>query len=228
MIFLEANRNLTLITTPTWNGIEVQTEKGPLVHEYLESIFNVLNRSLEKHPRTAVFRFDLRFPQVGYVPDEGELTRFFQSLKAQIAADDARKLRFEQRFHRTEIRFVWAREHNTSQNWHYHVAVMVNRDRFNTLGRIKKACDYLDGDSPLSVGSINFADRLRKAWASSLRMNLVSSVGLVQLCGLKIIDRNKSNFPVAFNDAFFVLSYLAKSYSKIYGNHVRNFGCSRI
>jgi hypothetical protein len=74
------------------------------------------------------------------------------------------------------------------------------------------------------------ACRIIKAWASALHINAVYAYPLVhfpQNCGYKIGVFHEILDINSFEKMFYRLSYLAKARSKVFGNHVRNFGTSQ-
>ncbi|MDO8330301.1 MAG: inovirus Gp2 family protein [Fluviicoccus sp.] len=221
------NPNLTMLQVPFWEGLPVQCQKGMLIEDYLFRIKDVLRNALGEHSRTCVFRVDLKFPAKGYTPDSGAITRFLSSLKEQINADSARKYREKGSVHSCTLRYIWVREQNTSANWHYHVAILLNRDRFKDWGRFRLPEEYTDRGEVVD-GSKNMADRMRKAWASALGISIFQSIGLVQFVDLPYsVSVSTSDFADRYSNLFNWLSYFAKVHSKQYGDRHRNFGCSQ-
>jgi hypothetical protein len=54
------------------------------------------------------------------------MTRFFRSLKSQVAAYRRRSARLNRKPYReTTIRYVWAKECDTSSSSHYHVVLTM-------------------------------------------------------------------------------------------------------
>ena len=115
-----------------------------------------------------------------------------------------------------EVNSVWVREFSKEHKEHFHVALMLNKDRYFSLG------------SYTSQGSL--AWMIKKAWASAL------SLDVEQFSTLVHIPKNPS-YTLNFNaphDKFLNqlypvlnrLSYLAKERSKVCGTGLRNFGCS--
>lgn len=221
------NTNLTLIQNPIWNGLPVQSRQGFLIEEYLIRIHQVLDHALAEHRRTCVFRVDLKFPVQGYEPDSGAITRFIDSLKAQIHSDTHRKKRDMSRVYPCTLRYIWVREQDTSSHWHYHVAIFLNNDRFNSWGRFRSPEQYTDHGG-FADGKPNMADRMRKAWASALGIRLEESIGLVHFAGSPYcINVSADDYHDRYNDLFYWLSYFAKAHTKHYGTRQRHFGCSQ-
>lgn len=210
------NPNLRLHFDRHWCGIPVLTQKGPLVVEYLEAIDDVMWAATNDHPRTLMIRVDARLPQAGDFQLERFMSRFIASLKAQIEADLRRKARRGGRVHPCRLRVVWAREQDTSHNPHFHCVIFVNRDTYHCLG------DFRADDG-------NMAARIRKAIASALGIPVEFAAGLAHfpVGGVHVLDANASDFHWRRAAAFEAASYIAKAYSKYYGNHAHHFGYSR-
>lgn len=228
-----SNRNLTLYSGATWQGHPVQTKCGSLISHYLERILNVIQCAVDEHPRTWVIRCELSFPDNGYEPDTAVISRFIDSLKAQIKAHEARKRREGKRIHYCHLRYVWVKERASSHVWHYHVALFVNRDAYFTLGLFKSMRDVNSHErSQSSINdsdTTNMSDRIRTAWASALDLRLDATRGLVHFPKnpTYCLDANDRDFDDQFDDVFHRLSYFAKSDTKHFGNGSNNFGSSR-
>jgi hypothetical protein len=222
-----SNPNLCLYSESTWEGIPVQTQRGPLIINYLDNIRRVIHHAATEHPRTCVFRCELNFPNNGYESDTTVISRFIQSLKAQIKAQEVRKLREGKRAHHCHLRYVWVKERDGSHIWHYHVALFVNRDAYFTLGTFKPMSQAMVNASLLD--NTNMSDRIRMAWASALGLNLENTSGLVHFPKHPVydLDANDPNFYNQFNEVFHRLSYFAKSETKHFGQWSKNFGSSR-
>lgn len=228
-----SNRNLTLYSEATWQGHPVQTKCGTLISDYLDRIHQVIQRAVTEHPRTCVFRCELSFPDNDYEPDTAVISRFIDSLKAQIKAHESRKSREGRRIHFCHLRYVWVKERDSSRVWHYHVALFVNRDAYFTLGLLKSmrslsVNDYSES-SVNDTDSTNMSDRIRLAWASALDLRLSETRGLVHFPKnpTYCLDANDRDFDDQFDDVFHRLSYFAKVNTKHFGEWSKNFGSSR-
>ena len=189
---------------------------GPLSPYYLDRILTVINRALADHPRTLAIRFDLHLPY-GYGDVGSDLmTKFVESLKAQIKADLCRKAAQGKRVHYCNMRYVWVRERFDSDSPHFHVVILLNHDSYHTLGV------YVDDQAR------NMFSRIRKAWASALRRLPEEIPGLVHFPANPTysLNANAPDFWAVKTDLFRRLSYFAKLDTKEYGIHSRSFGCS--
>lgn len=84
-----------------------------------------LKYMMEKHNKVTFGRFDPRFPE-DYIHDgtNSELSDLLKSLKEKLTRNGV------------EMRYVWCREKNTSENPHYHVAFLVNGSHIQNVGGI--------------------------------------------------------------------------------------------
>ena len=228
MIRHTSNKNLTLLSTRLWRDLRVQSESEDLIVNYLDRIFDVLNNAINEHPRTFVIRCELNFPSDYYEPDTAVISRFTDSLKAQIKAHEDRKRREGKRVHDCHLRYIWVKERASSHVWHYHVALFVNRDAYFTLGLFKSG-NQLSESSISESDNTNMSDRIRMAWASALDLRLDETRGLVHFPKNPTysLDVNDESFDDEFEEVFYRLSYFAKQRTKHYGNRTRNFDCSR-
>ncbi len=150
------SKNLTITHESTFNGNKVYIDKEGLVVEYLEGIESVLEKALEQYARLFIIRVDLNLPTDFRGDDSAVITRFFRSLKSQIAAYRRRSARLNRKPYReTTIRYVWVKECDTSTSSHYHVALIFDRNIFRSLG------DF--GEYQQSL-----ANRIRNAWKRSV------------------------------------------------------------
>lgn len=106
-----------------YEGLPVNLRHGALIYDYLDSIHRTIMSSLFHSPRTFAVRFDLRVPQNFVVRDTAVISRFFASLKAQLDATDAKKVREGQRLRPHNLRYVWVREIGECGRPQYHLDV---------------------------------------------------------------------------------------------------------
>lgn len=213
------NTNLSLTYESMYGALPLMEAKGPFAVQYLDRLYNTLQRALADHPRHFAVRFDLRFPddpavRSQYLSDSSVIKRFCGSLKAKIAHDRARAQRQNGRAHDTTVRYVWSREYSNDNIPHYHFLLLLNRDAYWTLGRLGSEQE-------------NMANRIESAWASALGLLDTKKRGLIHFCenGVYRVDRaaDDSTFEALFHRA----SYLCKAQTKHYGDHSHAFGASR-
>jgi hypothetical protein len=231
------NKNLVVTAENTWQGLPILDHRGLVVVNYLQRIHQVMGKALTVHPRTCAFRCDLRFPAYGYEPDTAVISRFIDSLKAQMKADELRKIKAQKRVHSNQLRYIWVKECDSANNWHYHVCLFVNRDVYFTLGLFGAVPVVDDGnwDSPLpktleAIERKNMAERIRIAWASALGMRVESTIGLVHFPenATYHLNVNSMDFYMSYQTLFNRLSYFAKADTKHYGDGSNCFGASRM
>ncbi|MFH0266174.1 inovirus Gp2 family protein [Vibrio rumoiensis] len=212
------SKNLTITHEPTFNGNKVYIDKEGLVVEYLEGIDSVLEKALEQYARLFIVRVDLNLPTDFRGDDSAVMTRFFQSLKSQIAAYRRRSARLNGKPYReTTIRYVWAKECDTSTSSHYHVALIFDRNVFRSLG------DF--GEYQQSL-----ANRIRNAWKRSvdaIYSGKEKPAIHFSKQGQYHLLRNSEEFEEVFQSVFYRLSYLAKRRTKHFGKRMNNFDHSR-
>ncbi|HCG6498400.1 TPA: inovirus Gp2 family protein [Vibrio parahaemolyticus] len=214
------NNNLTIWLEDKYKGLEVLSKYG-LYEQYLRAIYGVLEKATREHPRTTAIRFDLHLPGVmGWSDMPCEygtevITKFMESLKAQIKADLARKKREGQRTHLCTVRYIWAKEISKANQPHYHVAILLNKDCYFGLG------DY-------RTIRKNVAGIIYRAWASTLKLDSNDVMSLVHFPDTPYhhLNSNGTEYDQQCNEVFKRLSYLAKHETKSYGFRAKNFGYS--
>ena len=202
------NKNLTLHTAPTFNGYPVNLGHGPLILQYLQRSQNVIQTALAHHPRTFVIGVTLRAPAGLVVMPDNAISRFIDSLKAQIKADRERAAKTNQRVHQTGVRYLWTKERDTAQHSHYHVILFLNADTYRSLGKIQAD----DG---------NMAARITKAWATALMLYPYQVRDAVHFSKQKCVSTQ--NLP----ELMYWASYFCKAKTKEYAGNGKHFGYSQ-
>lgn len=216
------NRNIILHTETTYKDLPVYTGRGPLAQNYLDRILETIQYALSAYPRVVGFRFDLHIPTHIAEMDNKVISRFFDSLKAQISVDLNRRSNASGRKRHTRVRYVWVREHAGAIFWHYHVLLLLNQDAYKWIG------DYKAEEG-------NMAARIKNAWASALRLDVEQIGGLVHFVDNPIYHINTISGSdiyvdgsriIGLEDLFYRVSYFAKVDTKNYGENNNHFGCS--
>ncbi|AYD42599.1 inovirus Gp2 family protein [Yersinia rochesterensis] len=205
----------------------VDQSQKPFNEAYLQRIEGVLCNALQDHPQTTVIRVDLHLPEDGDVGDsiasdadlsQGLMSRFIESLKAQIVAYRQRKTREGIRTHRCSVRYVWVMEQpELGGKKHYHMALFVNTDTFNALGSY-------------GAQGKGLASLVQNAWLSAMKKrDWPEYLTLVHFVynPLAFLELNKSDFRNNLDALTFRLSYMAKQRTKRYSSAERSFGCSQ-
>jgi len=212
------NKNHNLYTDGTYMGLPVYQNRGPLVEEYLDRLWKVIQNSLSDHRRVFAIRFDLHFPSwmdaSAENMDNQFIVRFMESFKAKIRHNRFQASQARQYPHACNPRFVWAREvGDDTHRVHYHVVLFLNRDVFFTLGH-------------LSTRSANTYKRIVEAWSSALRLDGFDSVNLVHIPESPTYQLDM-NLPEGIQRFFHRASYLCKADTKYFGLGYHGFGASR-
>lgn len=193
--------------------------------KYLQRMQETISNALEVHPRLLAICCELRFPQWAKAKmDSAVITRFFESLKAQIEAKELRKAKKGERVHHCTVQYVWVREFGDEKgNKHYHVVLLLNRDAYFRLGDF-----YNPG---------NLASMISKAWGSAIGRIIPTNSGLVSYPtqyspegkkrGIHHLYRNEVNGGQGYWDLLPYLKYMAKLETKDSDDGERNFGCSQ-
>jgi hypothetical protein len=215
-IRLHSNTNLIIHTTDNYDGLPVQTQHGPLIENYLNQFQVTLQNAVDDHPRTCAMRVDLRLPIQEEPTSPRIMSKFFDSLKAQIKADLKKRKKENGRVHPCSVRYIWVKEKNDALKSHYHVLILVNNDCYNSLGRFDKT----EG---------NIAARIKKAWSSALGYHTADIGGLVHFPTNPIynVNKNSPSFDYDFAELFYRVSYFAKAATKNFGDYSNAFGSSR-
>jgi hypothetical protein len=186
---------------------------------YQASIASTVDNALQFHNRVTAIRVDLRLPDNfdGIDMSNSIITRFFESLKAKVAADLRRKEQSWQRKLVCRLKFVWVREFGpVNGKKHFHVLLLLNKDVYHSLGDF----NYASG---------NLSAMIRQAWCSALGLPYPGFQQLVHFPsgGVKYMDKNDPAFMQQLQIVLDRAKYLAKEFTKQYGDGQRSFGCSR-
>lgn len=222
------NNNLHLYYGDTYEGLPLMTEKGPFIREYLATLKRTIQLAMVAYPRVLAFRVDLRLPQDielrDYAYTNQVISRFFESFTKKIQYHQERV--GERRYARgCKVRYVWSREAGQGGRPHYHLLILMNRDAYYTVGRLRSE-------------KVNMIDRLQEAWASALELPVWLVEELVHIpdnstyrVDLKPRERQVkgSDLKVLVDELpslFHRASYLCKVATKSYGDRQRGFGSS--
>lgn len=182
-----------------------------MVPQYQTILKRTLSAQFNAFTRVFALRFDLRFPVSMVYQDSSVISRFLASFKSHLVTWD----KYRRSQHPIGFSFVWCREKNSSQNWHYHVVFFFNKDAIHALGQ----CE---------LGLKNTYNRILSAWASAIRVTPREAVGLVHICknGSYWLDQRAPDFPSQLRLAMDSFNYLAKSTTKDINDGCRNIGSS--
>lgn len=216
------------LTEKEFNSLSIKASemyKSPIEKYMLRRAVEVTEVMLTKHNRLFAFRTDLRFaseyciddtdsPFLFQRTDSKVITRFLDSLKAQIKADHKRVGR---KGEPALPAYVWTKERNQSEHFHYHVMLIFNREVYGYMG------DFTKTDAN------NMSNRIQKAWCSAVGIDYPDYSRLVHFPDKSYrfdrhdaIQRNKEYMHYLFR-----LAYLTKSNTKDNYDIYRNFGTSQ-
>lgn len=211
------------VNSPEWCGHPVQLLPHQINDEYMQRINALLVNCLSIHSRWSVFRIDLRVPNGKFLP-LGAITAFIESMKSQLMHVELMRRDEGKRVYDHMLRYVWVREYNGSMHPHYHIALLLNRDAYFSLG------DYSQLQSRDCGYDSMLAGRICKAWGVALGLDWT-----VAMSGVHFPDRPVSplqiqneDYEKQFSGVLYRLSYFAKYETKINGDGQRNFGMSQL
>lgn len=212
------NPNLHIYFDDKFKGYDLPKFGRPYLLEYLENILEVVDNSLNDYSRVFAFRVDLRYPEddksIDNINDSNvNVSKFIVSLKAKIRHNRIKALMQNDRNHDTKVRYIWCREVGADGKPHYHVVVFLNYYAFCTLGTYES-------------GRSNLYNMVNEAWASAIGVSFDKVWGLVNFPKNPFYKLER-DYPPAINEFFWRVSYLAKAFTKVYGNGVHGFGCSQ-
>ena len=197
---------------------------GPLWSHYVVRMEETIQKALTAHTRTLALRVDFHFPECDDVVfaamDNKVITRAMASLRSQLTAQWLRKIRPEERFHWTDLRYIWAREFD----WfgvkpHYHILLLLNKDAYMSPG------NYQSDET-------NLATMIMAAWYRALRLAIPADPKARSLVNFPAnpcywLDANSDKVESAHFDLLFRVKYMAKVRSKHNEDGYRSFGCSQ-
>lgn len=198
--------------------MKLNTNHGPLKQSYMDKMEYTIKKALECHPRTLAIRVDLRLPDddIQALTDSSVITRFFESLKAKIEADQNKKRKQGKRIHSCTLRYIWVREFTLGGKKHYHIVILLNKDAYAFLGDYKKQ----EG---------NLASMIAQAWCSALGVPYPAFQPLTYFpenpCYYLYHHEAYPNDNLG--KAVYRISYLAKLKSKSNADGERCFGSSQ-
>lgn len=211
------NHNLTLWDGVEFSGLPILYTKHGLYSEYLQKNLDVMNRVLMKYSKVFAVRVDLHVPEQAKKTDSAIITRFIDSLKAQVKHDYGKKILASLgQVHSSDVDYIWVKESSTTGQNHYHLCLFFNGHAYRCLGLFE-------------LGRNNLYNRIHKAWASATGIPVEGVTGLIHIPekAQYHLVRNHPNADAVFENLFRRLSYFAKTVTKVFGDRSRHYGCSR-
>ena len=218
MIRHPINTNLNLYYESAYQDFPIQQDKGPFVSQYLSRLHQTVSSALGQYSRVFAFRVDLRLPAGIQLPDNAYTNEvigsFIESFKAKIKHNRHKARQLNKYAHDSRVRFVWAREQGQHGKPHHHLAILLNYDAFNALGKFEPGRD-------------NMFNRLVESWASALGLPVEAVSGLVEIPSNPYYHLRRDDL-AGQAEFFFRASYLCKAATKVFGDGHHGFGTSRI
>jgi hypothetical protein len=211
------SKNLHLYFEDTYYSMSLIDGNGPMVLEYLNALYKVIDSALNDYSRVFAFRVDLRLPEDhGYCycgKGGAEVSRFVESFKAKVRHNREVAMKSGGLVHETQVRYFWVREVGDQGRVHFHLVVLLNGHAYNWLGNYQ------------SAGG-NMANRIWEAWASALGISVDEARTLVHfpVNPSYMLRRDDPESVAAF---FQRASYLCKARTKHYGEGHHGYGASR-
>jgi hypothetical protein len=212
------NRNLTVVNSSQFEGLSILGLENGFYAEYLQRNYEVMNHVLKKYSKVFAVRVDLHIPEGAKRMDTAVITRFMDSLKAQLKSDYLSKSRSsEGQVHASDVFYIWVKEVSNTGRDHYHICLFFNGHAYRCLGLYQ-------------LGRNNLYNRIHKAWASATEtlINLVPGSIHIPANAQYHLIRNHPEIEFMFQDLFRRISYFAKTDTKVFGDGSRHYGCSRV
>lgn len=215
-----ANLKLRLWWEAKWQDLPVNTAHGPLIDNYLDKAYSVMNQALNAHSRLLAVPVLLHYPKAlpagQLLIHNRVMSRFIRFLQWELGLIALS--------HNPDMRYIWCREQDTSDKPHYHMVLFFNGNALQHLGTLSA---YMDGSDEAYSGDCLY-HRLVRAWAWAIGWPLEEMKGLVDIT-TNSMTRNVCVFPLhrqqkaMIRELFFAISYLCKAYSKPIGQGVHCF-----
>lgn len=211
----EIPNHLTPHTNHSYCNLPVQVTRGPLIEQYLERLYGVIQEALMDNSRVFAVRVDLRFP-AAYWPLEGEalgndhIQRFWEALKYKLSRYENRG----NRIHPTNLRYAWAREYKAGEaKPHFHLLILLNGHAFKTLGIFNS-------------GGNSLASTITESWANALMLPEIEGKGLAHFPdnGKDLVHRGVE---WELQKLFLKASYLTKAATKCFDDQFNSFRTSK-
>lgn len=213
------NHNLSLTREYCVGDTTFYNNSGDLSVDYLDRLKSLLFYTLDIYSTVYSFRVDLRYPindRAAESRNNSILDVFFRKLSEYTESNlkERKKRSNDNRVNWTDIHYAWARECGEDGRHHYHCVLMFNGASYNSIGE-------------LDIYGNGCYGRVCRAWAYALNIPIDSTRGLVEYPSDSAIMIH-NNDTSAIIKWYSRVSYLAKVYSKVYGDRTRNWGMSKL
>lgn len=213
----DLNKNHRVFYGDEYGGVPLVNGNRPMVVEFLDVLYGVVDKALGQYSRVSGFRFDLHLPESmqaqAQAMDNSVMSRFVDSLKAKISHNRRMAAKGGGQVHDTEVRYFWVREVGDWGKVHYHFALPLNGYAFNWLGSYESK-------------SGNLACRIKEAWASAIGMHAETAGTLVHFPENPTYELRRGD-PASVEAFVQRASYMCKAATKQYGQGWHGYGASR-
>lgn len=200
--------------------LKLNTKQGPLNPKHLTAIAKVINKAMEEYTRVMALRVDFRLPKNPHVPlnlSQGLVTRFIESLQAQLDAERIRRANEGKPARPCHLRYIGKREFNAGETrMHYHFVLLFNNDAYTFLGK------FVDDAG-------NLASKIAKAWCSALGLEYPAYKALTHFPEKPIyrLVSKEGQKSEAYQQIIYRASYLAKKRTTVKRVGERSFSTSQ-
>lgn len=200
--------------------LKLNTKQGPLNPKHLTAIAKVINKAMEEYTRVMALRVDFRLPKNPHVPlnlSQGLVTRFIESLQAQLDAERIRRANEGKPTRPCHLRYIGKREFNVGETrMHYHFVLLFNNDAYTFLGK------FVDDAG-------NLASKIAKAWCSALGLEYPAYKALTHFPEKPIsrLVSREGQESEEYRQLIYRASYLAKERTTVKRVGERSFSTSQ-
>lgn len=212
------NHNLNYWCLSNYHDLPVQyTHDQPLVKQYLDKLWSLIEQYKNRYPRVLAIRVDLHCfePSPYLMTSNNVMQNFRDALVSRINAYQRRRRSQGKRCFECPVKMVWAREQKSSRVPHFHLLILLNHDLFYSLGNFQSGQGSL-----LAI--------IKGAWNSALKIPQEVDLGLVHVPKNAEYRLKQNDQWRQLPDLFFRASYLCKVDTKCFGQGIQSFGCSSI
>lgn len=205
---------------PLYRAMRVQTGSGPLIANYLETLYRVMYRAIQSNKKVLAIRIDLRYPEkMNKQPRHDsniDIVEWLKNLHRELKQAGIK--------HPHNMRYVWCREQYKGDKHHYHVLLLFNGNAYFRISGISSSENGCYDED-------NLYHRIVRAWCKAIEWPPEMMNGLVHVAERDKEQKNKINKlnneekkefhwiihrddPASFAEVFHAASYLCKVYSK--------------
>lgn len=203
---LNKNPNLEIIygAEISYRQLKLVSSKRSYAKQHLDKLLNVLNTSTNAYSKLFIQRIDLHFPNSYPTISSNEaslcFTKFMRSFIEQVKHD------LRDKPNKTKVRYIAVKELNKSNNYHFHVALILNGHAYSSVGLPE-------------YENKNLYSKIVNAWARSIGEDPYRVERCIHIPENASYRLNRSD-PIVFEDVFARLSYFCKTDTKEYlGGH---------